>query len=94
MTSVSVSPDGEHLAVAIQHKEYDKNGIIVLYNCGADGSLSNPVMYEAGIQPDMVTFADNQTLLCADEGKPMDGYGEDATDPEGTVAIFNIEKNE
>lgn len=94
MTSVSVSPDGEHLAVAIQHKEYDKNGIIVLYNCGADGSLSNPVMYEAGIQPDMVTFADNQTLLCADEGKPMDGYGEDATDPEGTVTIVNIEKNE
>lgn len=94
MTSVSVSPNGEYLAVAIQHEEYDKKGIIVMYSCGTDGSLSNPVIYEAGVQPDMVTFADNQTLLCADEGEPRDGYGVDVNDPEGTVTIVNIQTSE
>lgn len=92
MTSVAVSPDGNNLAVAVQHKEYNKNGIIVTYRCGDDGSLSNPAIYEAGVQPDMVTFADNQTILCADEGEPREGYGEDAVDPEGTVTIVNILK--
>lgn len=94
MTSVAVSPNGEHLAVAIQHKEYDKKGIIAIYSCGKDGSLSNPVMYEAGVQPDMVTFAGDQLLLCADEGEPRNGYGEDVIDPEGTVTIVDVEKME
>lgn len=94
MTSVAVSPNGKYLAVAIQHKAYDKKGIIALYSCGKNGSLSNPVMYEAGVQPDMVTFADNQTVLCADEGEPREGYTEDAIDPEGTVTIVDIKKKE
>lgn len=94
MTSVAISPNGEHLAVAIQHKEYDKKGIIAIYSCGKDGSLSNPVMYEAGVQPDMVTFAGDQLLLCADEGEPRNGYGEDVIDPEGTVTIVDVEKME
>ena len=91
MTSVAVSPNGEYLAVVVQHKDYDKNGIILLYQCGADGSLSKAALFEAGVQPDMVTFASNQTLLCANEGEPRKGYGEDTVDPVGSVTVVDIQ---
>ncbi|SET44207.1 choice-of-anchor I family protein [[Clostridium] polysaccharolyticum] len=92
MTSIAVSPSGRYLAVAVQHKEYNQKGLLVIYRCREDESLSSPVIYEAGVQPDMVTFADENTLLCADEGEPKDGYGETAEDPKGTVTIVNIKK--
>ena len=41
-----------------------------------------------GVQPDMITFADNSTILTADEGEPRDGVN--GTDPKGSVSIVKI----
>lgn len=91
MTSVAISPDGNKLAVAVQHEAYDKAGAIVVFSCKADGSISDPKVYKAGVQPDMVTFADNNTVLSADEGEPRNGYGAGTVDPEGSVTILNLD---
>ena len=90
VTSVAISPDGGKLAAAVQHEAYDKAGAIVVFDCGQDGTLSNPKLYPAGVQPDMVTFADDTTVLSADEGEPRNGYGEGCVDPKGTVTVLDL----
>ena len=40
MTSVAISPDGTHLAVAIQAVDYDEQGSVALFTCQANGSLT------------------------------------------------------
>ena len=40
----------------------------------------------------MVVFADNGTILTADEGEPREGYGNGAADPRGSVTIINAEE--
>lgn len=90
MTSVAVSPDGTKLAAAVQNEVYDKAGVIVVFTCNSDGSISSPHVYPTGIQPNMVTFADNNTVLSADEGEPRNGYGDGAVDPEGSVTVLNL----
>ena len=92
-TSVAISPDGTKLAAAIQHADYDKAGVVAVFTCEEDGTLTDPKLYTAGVQPDMVTFADNNILLTADEGEPRMGYGAGTTDPKGTVSIINIQEN-
>lgn len=88
MTSVAVSPDGGKLAVAIQAEDYAANGVVALFACKNDGSLALLSTITVGVQPDMVTFADNNTILTADEGEPRDGAN--AADPEGSVSIVTI----
>ena len=56
MTSVSVSPDGGTLAAAIQAEDYTAGGIVAVFTCGADGSLTLSGTVPVGVQPDMVTF--------------------------------------
>lgn len=90
ITSVAISPDGTKLAAAVQHADYDKTGKIAVFTCEADGSLTNPKLYDSGVQPDMVTFADANTVLTADEGEPRNGYGEGTTDPAGSVTVLNL----
>ena len=43
-----------------------------------------------GVQPDMVTFADNNTVLTADEGEPRQSYGQDIADPKGSVSVVDV----
>ena len=81
MTSVAISPGGTRLAVAIQSADYAGNGSVALFACQSDGSLKNLFTVTVGIQPEMPTFADNNTILTADEGEPREG--KDATDPKG-----------
>lgn len=88
MTSVAISPDGAKLAVAIQAENYAAQGIVALFDCNADGSLTLLSTVMVGVQPDMVTFADADTILTADEGEPRDGA--DAEDPKGSVTIVTI----
>lgn len=38
----------------------------------------------------MVTFADQNTVLTADEGEPRQGYGSDAADPKGSVSVVDV----
>lgn len=90
ITSVAISPDGKKLAAAVQHADMAENGVVAIFECQADGSLKNTSFVEVGVQPDMVVYADNDTILTADEGEPRDGYGEGCTDPEGTVSIVNV----
>lgn len=90
ITSVAISPDGKKLAAAVQHENYSTEGAVAIFDCNANGSLTNPVFVKVGVQPDMVTFADAHTILTADEGEPRNGYGADAADPEGSVSIIKI----
>lgn len=90
MTSVAVSPDGSLIATALQDADYDEEGRIALFSSDSDGSIELLNVYEAGIQPDMVTFSpDGRYVLTADEGEPREGYGED--DPEGSVTVVSLE---
>ena len=91
MTSVSVSPDGGTLAVAIQAEDYTANGIVALFTCGADGSLTLSGTVPVGVQPDMVTFTpDGKYILTANEGEPRLGYtAEGAVDPKGSVTVID-----
>ncbi|MDO5382126.1 MAG: choice-of-anchor I family protein [Eubacteriales bacterium] len=88
MTSVAVSPDKTKLAVAIQAEDYEKNGVVALFSCKTDGSLELLSIVGVGVQPDMVTFSDNDTILTADEGEPR--LGNTGTDPKGSVTIIKI----
>ncbi len=88
MTSVAVSPDGSKLAVAIQAENYADNGVVALFACNPNGSLELLSTVSVGVQPDMVTFADNFTVLSADEGEPRNGAN--AADPKGSVSIVTI----
>lgn len=90
ITSVAVSPDKTKLAACIQHEDYSKNGAVAVFSFGENGELVNPVLYSVGVQPDMVTFADNSTILTADEGEPRNGYADGTGDPKGSVSVVDI----
>ena len=90
MTSVAVSPDGSRLAVALQADGYSDAGRVALFTCNEDGSLTLDNLVTVGVQPDMVTFADDSTVLTADEGEPREGYGEGIADPKGSVSIVDV----
>ena len=92
MTSVAVSPDGTLLAAALQSEGYNDSGRAAIFGCSSDGSLTLRGIVETGIQPDMIVFADNGTILTADEGEPREGYGNGAADPRGSVTIINAEE--
>lgn len=88
ITSVAVSPDGSKLAVAIQAEDYSKVGVAALFECAADGSLKLLSTVNVGVQPDMITFADDNTILTADEGEPRNGIN--GIDPKGSVTVVKI----
>ena len=93
MTSVAISPDGSKLAAAIQAEGYADKGVVALFACGNDGSLALLSTATVGVQPDMVTFADNRTILTANEGdsradwEGLDNEAEGKTAPTGNVKL-------
>ena len=94
MTSVTISPDGKTLAVAIQAKNYTANGVVAIFSCGEDGTLILLNTVSVGVQPDMVTFTpDGSKILTANEGEPREGYSAaDAVDPMGSVSIIDAKR--
>lgn len=94
MTSVTVSQDGTLLALALQAEAYNAPGRIAVFRCGLDGDLSLVSLMECGVQPDMIVFADADTVLTANEGEPREGYGEGLDDPAGSVTIARIDTKE
>lgn len=92
ITSVAISPDGTKLAAAVQHENYATLGEVAIFTCKADGSLTDAKFVQTGVQPDMVTFANNNTILTADEGEPRNGYGDtiESVDPKGSVSIIDV----
>lgn len=93
MTSVAISPDGTHLAVAIQAVDYTQTGVVAIFSCGKGGSLELLETVNVGVQPDMVTFTpEGSKILTANEGEPRMGYSAvGAVDPAGSVSIIDTE---
>ena len=89
MTSVAISPDGTTLAAALQAEGHEDPGRAAFFTCGDDGSLTLKGLVETGAQPDMITFADDDTALTADEGEPREGYGAGTVDPRGSVTVID-----
>ena len=88
MTSVSVDPAHDRIAVALQDADYTKAGRVAVLNY--ENEITD--VYTTGVQPDMVTFsADGRYLLTADEGEPREGYGADMVDPEGSVTVVDTQ---
>jgi hypothetical protein len=91
LTSVAINTKNKMVALAVQHREYNAPGYIVIINY--EGEYVRH--YGAGVQPDMICFTpDGQYILTADEGEPRQGYSAGAVDPPGSVTIVNITNNE
>ena len=91
LTSVAISTRNKLVALAVQHPEYNMPGYIVLVDY--EGNYLRH--YQAGVQPDMITFTpDEQFVLTADEGEPRQGYDGNAIDPPGSVTILNVASGE
>jgi hypothetical protein len=91
LTSVAINTKNKMIALAVQHREYDAPGYVVIVNY--EGEYVRH--YGAGVQPDMICFTpDGQYILTADEGEPRQGYSGGAVDPPGSVTIVNINTNE
>ena len=87
ITSVDVNTDRNLVAIAVQNADFTANGVIVTLDY--EGNFL--AKYEAGVQPDMLTFSpDGNLILSANEGEPRDGYGEGATDPMGSVSVVDL----
>ena len=85
ITSVDVNTDRDLVAIAVQNADYTENGVIVTLDY--EGNFV--AKYEAGVQPDMVTFSPNGNyILSANEGEPREGY--EATDPMGAVSVVDL----
>lgn len=99
ITCVAVSPDNTKLAVTIQAKGYNEPGLVAVFPIdNSEDTLGNPTYIKVGVQPDMLTFSDNNTILTADEGEPRMGYGinsanETVIDPKGSISIVDIKNN-
>ncbi|MGN0963182.1 MAG: choice-of-anchor I family protein, partial [Clostridia bacterium] len=93
MTSAAVSPDGSKVAVAVQDENYAKAGAAAVFTAAEDGTLRDPQIYATGVQPDMIVFADNDTILTADEGEPRNGIGSNVQDPAGSVSVINLKES-
>ncbi|MBE6071589.1 MAG: Ig domain-containing protein [Clostridium butyricum] len=88
ITSIAISNSRKEIAVAVQAKEYNKNGKIVVMDY--EGNLKK--VYNAGVQPDMVTYTnDSKYLLTANEGEPRLGISANVEDPKGSATIVNLE---
>lgn len=90
MTSIATSPDNTKLAVALQASEHNQTGRVAIFDVADDGILTISDVITVGIQPDMVTFSDNNTVLTADEAEPRVINGS-YDDPEGSVSIVDLE---
>ncbi len=90
ITSIDINTSEKIIAIAVQGATYEENGSIVILNY--DGKYIKH--FEAGVQPDMVTFShDYKSLLSANEGEPREGYSaKGAMDPKGSITIIDIQK--
>ncbi|MEE1312336.1 MAG: choice-of-anchor I family protein [Lachnospiraceae bacterium] len=90
MTSVSVSPNGKMIVVAVQDDDYSKSGRAIFFTYNKKKELVYKGMSVTGVQPDMITFVNNSKVLTADEGEPRKGVN--GVDPKGSVSIIDATK--
>ncbi|WED28621.1 choice-of-anchor I family protein [Vibrio sp. DW001] len=81
----SVTTHGGLVAIAVENKTKQQNGIIALYR---SDTLELINTYTAGALPDMVSFSkDGRYLASANEGEPNSDY---SVDPEGSVTLVDL----
>ncbi|GGG94459.1 YSIRK-type signal peptide-containing protein [Staphylococcus pragensis] len=86
LTSVTVHPSGDYVAVSAPAVDKTKPGHVVFY--GSNGDYLNHLT--VGSLPDMVTFSkDGKYLLVANEGEPNDDY---TVNPQGSVSVIDVTK--
>lgn len=84
LTSVTVHPSGDYVAVSVPAVDKTKPGHVVFY--GSNGDYINNVT--VGSLPDMVTFSkDGKYLLVANEGEPSNDY---TVNPPGSVSVIDV----
>lgn len=84
LTSVTVHPSGDYVAVSAPAVDKTKPGHVVFY--GSNGDYINNVT--VGSLPDMVTFSkDSKYLLVANEGEPSDDY---TVNPPRSVSVIDV----
>ncbi|MDO0958663.1 choice-of-anchor I family protein [Staphylococcus haemolyticus] len=84
LTSVTVHPSGDYVAVSAPAVDKTKPGHVVFY--GSNGDYINNVT--VGSLPDMVTFSkDGKYLLVANEREPSDDY---TVNPPGSVSVIDV----
>lgn len=90
ITSIDVNTKEKIIAIAVQGATYKDHGSIVILDYNGNYMKH----FEAGVQPDMVTFSpDYKYILSANEGEPRKGYSAPgATDPKGSVTIVDLKK--
>ncbi len=85
ITSIDINTKEQIIAVAVQEKDYTKDGKIVVMNY--TGDILN--IFDAGIQPDMVKITvDGKYIMSANEAEPRNGL-ENGVDPEGSITIVD-----
>lgn len=82
INSVAVS-SGSLVAAAVENDDGTLNGRVQFYDAA---SLAFLGQVEVGNLPDLVTFADADTALVANEGEPNSDY---SVDPEGSVSVID-----
>jgi DNA-binding beta-propeller fold protein YncE len=84
VTSVTIHPNGQFIAVAVPSAVKTDPGHVLFLN--PDGELLSYV--QVGALPDMLTFTpDGRYVLVANEGEPNDEY---TINPEGSVSIIDL----
>ncbi|WP_053038514.1 choice-of-anchor I family protein [Staphylococcus haemolyticus] len=84
LTSVTVHPSGDYVAVSAPAVDKTKPGHVVFYGSNSD-YINNVTV---GSLPDMVTFSkDSKYLLVANEGEPSDDY---TVNPPGSVSVIDV----
>ncbi|WP_110114607.1 choice-of-anchor I family protein [Bacillus sp. CGMCC 1.16541] len=90
LTSIDINTKKKVIVAAVQHKNYQKAGKIVVMNYNGEVQQT----FETGVQPDMVKISeDGRYILTADEGELRRGL-ENGVDPEGSVTIIDLKKGE
>ena len=86
----SIAIHGDLLAVAVEGKNRQENGVVILYRLDPEGGAIFSSVAEVGPLPDMVTFTpDGRFVLTANEGEPSPDY---RVDPEGSVSIIAVDE--
>lgn len=90
MTATAVSKDGSMLAASLAPMNPSGQGRVILFECGTDGTLKFIGMAPTGVQPDMVTFSEDDSLiLTADRGEQRMERGKEGN-LKGSVTIADI----
>lgn len=84
----SVSIHNDLLAVAVEHRNRQAKGVVMLFKLSPEGGAVFNDYKKVGSLPDMVTFTpDGKKLLTANEGEPSFDY---KVDPEGSVSVIAV----